>query len=218
MSPHEAHSVFSRFGIDSKNKSSKELKTYYVNLIKKHHPDQGGDVKHAQEINSAWDTLKNNRTSNDPIPSKSASNERTPEWAMAGHTGGNPPNHSINRNNYTDLNFIKKDLWNKSGGSDKEYTIHHFDGNHFRNSITTYGNDNLHRHMANASNMFNSEYRSKAIFVSKRESPHTLKMIWANGKHLDKPIETMHQSFNTNPANDQHFTRNLSSWIDSRMK
>lgn len=222
MTPEQAHSVFSKFGINSRGKDPEELKSHYKKLISKHHPDRGGNVADAQEINSAWDTLKNAKSSlggstRDSRASRQSHYEpsgKVPEWAWAGHSGGMPPSSRISRNDYSDYNFIKKDMWNKSGGSNQEYTIHHFDGNHFRRSITVYGNDNIYRHMAMASHMFNGDYRSKAIFVSRPNDPRKLKMIWANGKHLKTHPETEHESFNHNPSNDRHFTSRLSDWID----
>lgn len=221
MSRAEAHGVFAKFGVDSKNKSPNELKSHYTKLIIKHHPDKGGRLADAQSINSAWDTLKvpgnDNATPHSEPRRHQEPTRATPYWAYAGHSGGSQPNGNISKHNYTDMNFIKKDMAERSGNSTKEYTIHHFDGNFFRNSVTVYGNDKIHRNMAVASNMFNSNYRSKAVFVSTKDNPRRLKMIWANGRHLDHPIETEHESFNHNPGNDQYFTRNLSSWIDRKV-
>lgn len=222
MSPAEAHRVFSHFGIDSRGKSKEELKVHYTKLIRKHHPDLGGNPEHAKLINAAWDTLKSNpreepaRPVNPrPEPSQrhSGGHSETPEWAWAGHSGGMPPHGRIHQNNYRDLNFIKKDMWERSGRSREEHTIHNFDGRFFRGTISVYGNDKIHPHMANAMREWDV-HPSKAIFVSTRKEPRKLKMIWANGKHLDKPIETEHEAFNHNPGNDQRFTRNLSDWID----
>lgn len=48
---------YSRLGVDKKA-SPEELKKAYKKLAMQHHPDRGGDQKTFQEINEAYDTLK----------------------------------------------------------------------------------------------------------------------------------------------------------------
>ena len=48
---------YKRLGVD-KSASPEELKRAYKKLAMKHHPDKGGDQKMFQEINEAYDTLK----------------------------------------------------------------------------------------------------------------------------------------------------------------
>ena len=48
---------YSRLGVDKKA-SPEELKRAYKKLAMQHHPDRGGDQKIFQEINEAYDTLK----------------------------------------------------------------------------------------------------------------------------------------------------------------
>lgn len=148
----------------------------------------------------------------------------TPEWAWAGHAGGMPPSHNIYRPTYEDLNHIKKTMWEKSGKSKEEHTIRQFDGSFFRNTYTAYGSEKIHPEMAKAMLQWGdsghgrggNRYGTKAIFASRRGSKK-VKMIWANGQHVSPGIEVDHNSPNENPANDQHFTRGLSDWIDSKV-
>jgi hypothetical protein len=42
----------------SKNAPSAEIKQNYRKLILKHHPDKGGDVKHFQRIQAAWEVVR----------------------------------------------------------------------------------------------------------------------------------------------------------------
>ena len=41
------------------NSKLEDIKKAYIELVKIHHPDKGGDTKVMLEINSAWQTLKN---------------------------------------------------------------------------------------------------------------------------------------------------------------
>ena len=151
---------------------------------------------------------------------KPSSRSSTPEWAWAGHSGGASPGHDIHTKNYRDLNFIKKTMWELSGKSKEEHTVYQFDGTYFRNIYTSYGNKKIYPDMANAmltwGNVGNP-YHTKAIFISPRGSKD-LHLVWANGKHMTPHSKVTHDSFNSNPANDQEFTKNLSSWIDKQTK
>ena len=48
---------YKRLGVN-KSASPEELKRAYKKLAMQHHPDRGGDQKTFQEINEAYDTLK----------------------------------------------------------------------------------------------------------------------------------------------------------------
>ena len=176
LTPDEAHRIFHKFGVDSRNKTGTELKSHYSKLMMKHHPDRGGSVTHAQEINSAWDTLKNSN----PAPRAS----ETPK--------------------------------NASSQSGETYHVYHYDGKGFSHWAPIKGTEHDFRDMARSALMADPNVRSKAVFIGKRDTPHSIKMVWANGKHLDRPVETMHQGTNGHPASDKNFVRTLSNWIDAR--
>ncbi len=225
MTTSQAHAIFKKHGVDSVGKSKGELQSSYKSLMLRHHPDRGGNVEHAKEINAAYDHLKSGK----PSPSSpsgswgagSRGHTATPEWAWAGHSGGMPPSGNY-RPSMDDVNYIKKRMWELSGKSREEHTVHQFDGNFFRKLFTTYGSDDIHHHMAHAMLHWGSNHSSghnfptKAIFVSKKKEPRKLHMIWANGRHTTgHSIE--HESFNHNPDNDQHFVNRLSDWIDKKV-
>jgi len=53
---HPKNNPYMILGVD-KNASQEEIKTAYKKLIFENHPDKGGEVKKAQEINDAYDVL-----------------------------------------------------------------------------------------------------------------------------------------------------------------
>jgi curved DNA-binding protein CbpA len=51
----EAETIFSRFGVKNPLQyTPDQLKTLYLALAKKNHPDRGGSVRSMQEINDAY--------------------------------------------------------------------------------------------------------------------------------------------------------------------
>lgn len=60
MTTADARKVFQKHGVTSTD--HEELKGHYKRLMKKVHPDHGGSVKDAQELNAAWDKLKGGST------------------------------------------------------------------------------------------------------------------------------------------------------------
>lgn len=58
MTMADARKVFQKHGVTSTD--HEELKGHYKRLMKKVHPDHGGNIKDAQELNAAWDKIKNN--------------------------------------------------------------------------------------------------------------------------------------------------------------
>jgi len=59
MSKDQAVATFARFGVrDALKYAAPQLKTLYLALAKKNHPDAGGSVERMTEINAAYDVLK----------------------------------------------------------------------------------------------------------------------------------------------------------------
>jgi hypothetical protein len=139
-------------------------------------------------------------------------------WVWAGYNGGAPPNPSIRRMDYTDMNFIKKSMWELSGKSQDEYTIWGFDGHFFRNSVTVYGSPQIFMYMAQAMVDWQTKggnpYECRAVFISAPHDPNTLWLVYADGKFFHDPIGLGHNSMNANPGNDQSFTRRLPGYLD----
>ena len=255
MTVRNAIAVFAKFGVDVKGLYPTgdevknltpdarqslflaKLKKARNGIMMKYHQDRTGSKDAAQEINPAYDVLKQpgsfatqmpNLTAGgvdwsqgweeyENQPRRSATTE-TPVWAMAGFSDGAPPSPSISRQNYTDYNFIKKAMWELSGQSKEEWTISGFDGNLFRNSITVYGSPKIFNNMADAMIQWQTNggnaYSIRAVFVSRRRSRDLL-LIWADGTYYgDNPIKMEHNSFNDNPGNDQQFQRELPAFLD----
>jgi hypothetical protein len=253
MAVRRAIVVFAKFGVDVKrlyptsdevkNLSPDAVQSLFLAKLKqarnailiKYHQDRTGNKDASQEINPAYDILKQPGAIRMPVlsaggvdwsqgwekyenqPQPSAKTE-TPVWAMAGFSGGAPPSASIYRQNYTDDNFIKKAMWELSSQSKEEWTINGFDGNFFRNSITVYGSPKIFNNMADAMIQWQTKggnaYPIRAVFVSRRRSSGLL-LIWADGTYYgDNPIKMEYDSFNDNPGNDQQFQRKLPALLD----
>ena len=253
MAVRDAIAVFAKFGVDVKglfptgdevkNLSPDAIQSLFLAKLKKarngimikYHQDKTGSKDAAQEINPAYDILKQpgvklmpNLTAggvdwsqgweeyeNQPRPS---ARTETPVWAMAGFSGGTPPSASISRQNYTDYNFIKKAMWELSCQSKEEWIISGFDENSFCNSITVYGSRKIFNNMADAMIQWQTNggnaYLIRAVFVSLRRSRDLL-LIWAGGTYYgDNPIKMEHDSFNENPGNDRQFQRELPAFLD----
>jgi hypothetical protein len=253
MTVRDAIAVFAKFGVDVKglyptgdevkNLSRDAIETLFLAKLKKarngimmkYHQDKTGSKDAAQEINPAYDILRQpgairmpdltaggvdwsqgwEKYENQPRPSATT---ETPVWAMAGFSGGAPPSASIYRQNYTDYNFIKKAMWELSGQSKEEWTIRDFDGNVFRNSITVYGSPKIFDYMADAVIEWQTKggnaHPIRAVFVSPPRSKDLL-LIWADGTYYgDNPIKMEHNSFNDNPENDRQFQRDLPLFLD----
>ena len=154
------------------------------------------------------------------------------KWAWAGYSGGMQDNPTIRVNNYTDVNFIKKRMWELSGESTEEWTIWGFDGAYLRHVTTVYGSPQIFAQMAEAMITWQTQgansYECRAVIVEKREphrskaylddeddEEHTVFLIWADGVFYDKkPIPLQYETFNRNPGNDQSFRHRLRKLID----
>jgi len=150
--------------------------------------------------------------------------EQNAGWAQAGHSGGMPNSSHIYRQDYTDMNFIKKTMWEKAGKhTNEEWTIQGYDGAFFRNTLTVYGASSIFKDMAEAMRVWQTKggnpYRCEAVFVSPRRGKD-LYLIWVSnrtpeGIDLSKdPVKLTHDSFNQNARNDQQFMRSLPGLLD----
>jgi len=215
-------------GVSPGDLDAASLKQARNTKIRSAHPDkQGGDTEQAALVNAAYDLLKGllsgdryrtDTSDYEPYdPTPKGRETQVPVWAWAGHSGGMPPSASIYRNDYTDLNYIKKTMWELSGGSKEQWTVMAFDGRFFRHSLTCYGSPEIFHEMSEAVGIWNSHggnpYATRAIFVQKGRDPALL-LTYADSKFYDPPIPFEHDSFNLNPGNDQQFVRRLPGMLD----
>lgn len=189
MTQPEAVAVFQRLGVDPGRLDPDGLKKAYRGLIAKNHPDRGGDLVTAQQINAAYDVLRNKPAMSRPNRSRAGTwddvrrnaetrnrnweNEQdNPIWSHAGYSGGAPNSSTIYRQDYRDMNFIKKSMWEKSGKSNEEWTIMGHDGHYFRNSLTVYGNPSIFPEMAYAMYIWQTQggnpYQCHYVFAQPR--------------------------------------------------
>lgn len=237
MTASQAISIFSKHGVDVRGMAPKELMLARRKLIMTNHSDHGGSDEAGGEINAAYDFLSKFGTNSDNPNNygdhtphdrsweeydeprrQRPQREKTPVWAMAGYSGGMPPNARIYRNDFTDMNFFKKTIWELSGKMERPYTLWGYDGAFFRGVITVYGSPKVFGTMADAMKQWQSNggnpYPTRAVFVSPGKSKE-LYLIYADGKYYDQePIPIEHESFNLNPGNDMKLQQNLPGWLD----
>lgn len=211
MTTGDALAIFAKYTGRDPSQIYGDLKDIRNRLVMKYHPDHGGDLDTIKKINAAYDVLSPKTKlydDDDEVQEKESEPLRNgvPVWAWAGYAGGAPPNAHISRNNYTDLNYIKKRMWELSDQSPEEYTLWAYDGYTIRGSFTVYGNERIYHNMVDAMLTWEGG-TTRAIFASKKNN-RTLYLLYANGRYT-KPIQFRHDSPNMNPANDQEFMRNL---------
>jgi hypothetical protein len=233
MTQSQAVDIFAKHGERLVAASADEVKKARNRLVRQYQSDltTGGDSV-LKQINAAYDVLKHGvqahpaghrpyyQDFSQDAASKRGEPQGTPPWAWAGHSGGMAPNATIRREDFTDMNFILKTMWELSGKSNEEWTMHGFDGHFFRGILTVYGNDKIFDKMAEAMHTWQTRggnsYPCRAVFVTKKSIPGKMLLIYADGKKYgDNPIPMEHESFNANPSNDQSFVRSLPSKLDA---
>lgn len=247
MSRAEARAVWLKHG-GNPDTAPADLAKERNKLIKKAHPDVGGDLEDAKAINTAYDVLKKPVSTTDDTgweaprrehnwyydPGENQRRDREKEasgddlWAWAGYSGGMRPGARIYKNDYTDVNYIKKRMWELSGKSTEEWTIWGFDGAFLRGVTTVYGSPKIFAQMAEAMITWQTKggnpYKCRAVLVEKskggairpfNDEEKTLYLIWADGVFYDKkPIPVRYETFNSNPGNDRSFNDRLRRLID----
>lgn len=195
----DAVKVFAKFGIDATKMSNIELTLRYKQLAKKMHPDRGGNTEDMQDINDAFDILKNH-PEEDFAPTATSSD--TPS-----------------KQDYTDIRYVKKkmaELARESGGG-REYTVWGFDGHFFRGCFTVMANETMFAEVGKAMAYWQSNggnpYKTKAVFVTNPNNHQEIILIWLDGQSV-KPTPFEHDSFNMNPGNDQYFQRKLPEMLE----
>ena len=202
MSRSQAIAIFKKYGASDSDISPQNLKMTRMRLARQYHPDvTQGDGEPIKLINAAYDVLK---TTNPTEYSK----PEFPSWQTDSRSSFN----NISKNDYRDMNYFKKSMWELSGKSKERWTILAFDGHYFRSTITVFGNSKIFPEMAKAMIVWNSHggnpYNTRAVFVQQGDDP-TVILIWLDGKNISPPIPFEHDSFNKNPSNDSSFMNRL---------
>ncbi len=228
--------LFRRLGVDVTGMTPDAVKAARRDLIHRHHPDRGGNLGMAQSINAAYDLIKQGvpkfRGSASALSSFRRGHQRRreqvaalklcypehPEWVWAGCSGDVPDRCDIHARDFTDLNFIKKSMWELSGSSESEYTIWGFDGLLFRGRVAVFGSPKIFNYMADAMITWltkgSHRYECRAVFAHE-EASGDLYLIYAGGKHYgDSPVKMKQYSFSLNPGNDRDFVRELPELLE----
>jgi hypothetical protein len=217
----DAIMLFRRFGIDVTGMTRQAIKVARRELLHQYHPDRGGDVDTAQLINAAYDLLKNGIPDGtfygsdlDLYEAHKAKNPGHPEWAWAGYSGG-IPDATIYRNDFSDLNFIKKSLWELSGHSGTEYTIWGLDGQRFH-GISVFGSPKTFNYMTTAMITWLAKqgHQCSSVLIGTGTTKDLFVTYAAGQYHTDQPLRIVHSSFNSNPGNDPNFASKLAEVLE----
>lgn len=204
MSPDEAKAVFRRYGAKNPDIAPEKLRSTWIGLVQRYHPDRtGGSSEALSRINSAYDVLKNQGKAASGQAKEPTS--RQPAWQTDDRSSYN----GIAREDYTDLNWFKKRMWELSNQSKTKYTVWAFDGRHFRGTVTVFGSRDTYREMAHAMvhhiTKGANSYHVEAVFVQEESHSDVIILVWQNGKDVRPPVPLEHESPNSNPSNDQIF-------------
>jgi curved DNA-binding protein CbpA len=207
LSRSEAIKIFSKAGVtDPGMLDGPALKSAWRKLAMDNHPDRGGEPAVIQDINAAYDVLK------DTAGQGSGDEQRfwKPERPQK-----KPPVR-----NWGNLAWIEHYFAEETQGMEgvEKWTVENFDGYFFRLSFTIPGTKAMFPKMAEACRKWNisASYDCRAIFVGNRElrEQNKLLLIWLDGNELKEPVEFEHDSFNANPSNDGSFMRKLPALLD----
>lgn len=219
LSYSDALNIFRKYGVEAKDMDEAELKKAFRGLAMANHPDRGGDEEALKMITAAYDALQKGgqaapgATYRDRSPRNGGGDFNKdgdfPIWANAGHSGGMRNQGHIRREDYSDLNYFKRQMYELSGRSRQAWTIWTFDGNFFRSSVTVYGSPEIFSEMAKAVLQWEDTfYRKNAVFVQ-RYGEDDIQLIWLDGENISPPVRFEHDSFNRNPGNDHRFCDKL---------
>jgi hypothetical protein len=216
MSRETAEAILRRHGLDAAGLAADELKRRWQELARRHHPDLGGDMHAMQEINAAYSFLKPSAAQGARDLSSPRFRGR-PAWAWAGHGGtGTVPDEMILREDYSDPNFLKKQLWELSGRSTQEWTLWAFDGEEMLPPVVTYGSDKIFPEMAQAMMRHGRRgFRSpRAIFAQAPNERFEMLLLQSDRRTHEPPL-ALYLSSPGGPALDRAFLLGLPSRLDA---
>ena len=224
----EAIAIFKRHGVDARHMPEKELQRARRKLDMKHHPDRGGDEEIQKDIAAAYGVIQKagfERAAGRPSGGPQYGFRGAPPGGGygGGQGQGTPPwqtdprgMSNIYREDYRDVNFIKKSMWEKSGKSKQQWTIMGYDGHFFRNQVTVFGSPKIFNDMAEAMRTWQSKggnpYETYAVFAAKGNKLNELYVIYVDGKFMGDDPYVLHSS--GVPYNDQAFMRKLPEYLE----
>lgn len=208
MSRAEAAAIWRRNGEDPEA-APDELKKAHRKMVKQLHPDRsGGNLEKMQQVNAAYDVLKKGGDYETPRRPPQRKPEEDAPWAHAGWSGGMPNSSSIYRQDYRDMNYIKKRMWELSGHSNVQWIIQGFDGYFMRHSLTVYGSPKIFAQMAEAMITWQTKggnpYDCRAVLTQKRRGDRNQWLIiWADGVFYDKDPIPFESEYNNQRLGDE---------------
>lgn len=212
MSQGDAERIFAFHGVNPRDLDAAELKAAYRRLIIANHPDKGGDANAAKEINAAFDVLAGK--------SKASAGPRGAGPSQGGPTAP-PRDHTKNRDgspNFTRIEGIKAYFDENRQPGARMTTVAGFDGTFQRHMFTVPATPEQYPMLADAMVTWQTgganPYRCFAVTVQTEATEPVVKVIWADGRDLNPPMEFEHDSFNMNWSNDQSLTRKLRGMIE----
>lgn len=183
-----------------KNMTRDELLQFRKTMMKTLHPDAGGDGDAAATFNRAIDLLTQTEPENveQPVVNPESETPKAPPWAT------DQSDYHIAQENYTDVNFIRKTMYDLSDGEPREeINVVAFDGYTWRNRFSCYTSMNLLTELAQAMIIFNSHgakrFATRAVFIQRGDQPD-LWLIYSDRKLHDPPIKMDHASQSDIPA------------------
>ena len=217
MSRGVAERILKRHGLDADGLAPDELKRRWQELARRHHPDLGGDMQAMQEINAAYSSLKPQASVAGARDTTSPRFRGLPVWAWAGHGRGDTvPGELILREDYSDLNFLKKRLWELSGRSTEEWTLWAFDGQEMLPPVVAYGSYAIFPEMAQA--MLRHGCRGfrtpRAVLAQAPHERYEALLLHADGRQLEPPVEIALSSAG-GLAHDRAFILDLLGRLDA---
>ncbi len=122
----------------------------------------------------------------------------------------------ILREDYSDRNFIKKRLWELSGGSAQEWTLWAFDGQELLPPVVAYASDAIFPDMAKA--MLRHGRRGfrfpRAVLAQAPNERYEALLLHADGRSHEPPV-AFPLSSTGGPALDRDFLRGLPRRLDA---
>ncbi len=163
MTPHEAERIFAQHGVEASRLDESSLHRAWLRVARSVHPDGGGRHAEAASLNAAYAVLRERaqrlaggRPAPMAAPRPAADDplrDGVAVWAWAGATQL-PLSDRIARADYSDRNYVKRQMWELSGRRTDEWTIWPFDGQAFAEPLTVYATSDQFGEMVRAAEQF----------------------------------------------------------------